>query len=75
MTVLYSITEKGRNNLGSFGGHLDRILKALALKPRTSEQLEKIVAKHSDSSTPSTISTWYCSQAHKAGYMSRKVID
>ena len=75
MKVQYSISERGRANLGSVGGHLDRMLKALAVKPRTSAELEKIVAKESNSPRPVTLSSWYLSRAHDLGWVSRKVVD
>jgi hypothetical protein len=75
MTVQYSITPKGRDQANSFGGHLSRMLKSLMVKPRTLEQLEKIVAAHSDSDAPMTLVSWYLSRAADMGYVSRKVID
>ena len=76
MTILYSITDKGRTNLGSFGGHLDRMMKQLAAKKELSlDQLNSIVRRHSESETPMTVTSWYLSQAHKMGYVRRALRD
>jgi hypothetical protein len=62
MTVLYSITEKGRTNPGSIGGHLDRMMKKLAEKKElTIDQLNSVVKRHTESEAPMTITSWYLS--------------
>jgi hypothetical protein len=49
MTVSYKLTEKGKTNLGSVGGHLDRMMKALASKGEmTLDELVAVVKRHSD---------------------------
>jgi hypothetical protein len=74
VTISYKLTEKGRSNLGSFGGHLDRMMKQLAAKKElTLEQLNAVVKRHTESSAPETITSWYLSQAHKMGYVKREV--
>ena len=73
MTVSYKLTEKGRANQDSFGGHLSRMLRALAAKKEmTLDELVGIVRRHSDGE-PRSIASWYLSRSVEAGYVKREV--
>jgi hypothetical protein len=71
--TIYSLTEKGKKNIGSCGGHSDRILRALASGPKESKDLYKVVSRHTESDAPVTILSWYLSQLSRLSYISRKV--
>ena len=75
MTVVYQITPKGKDHMGSCGGHANRILAALnrSKKGLSTADLIKVVAKESSSKSPFTISEWYCTQLHNLGCVKRTV--
>jgi hypothetical protein len=73
MTITYKITPKGRDNQDSPGGHLGRMMKAIAAKKEmTLDELVAIVKRHSDGE-PRSITSWYCSQALNMGWLKREV--
>ena len=72
MTISYKLLAKGKKNLGSVGGHLDRMMNALAEKGElTLDELVSIVRRHSDGE-PCSIASWYLSRAADMGWVSRQ---
>ena len=74
MTISYKLLAKGKKNLGSAGGHLDRMMKALAEAKKnelTLDELVQVVKRHSDGE-PRSIASWYLSRASDMSWVSRQ---